>query len=264
MLPVASPEHSQQLISIVVIPSRYESTRFPGKALALLAGRPMIEHVYRRAAGARGISRVVVATDDDRIVRAVDAFGGEALKTSATHLTGTDRLAEAAIGLECDIIVNVQGDEPLVDPSMIERAVAPFACDPHLQMTSLRARITTLEELRDPNVVKVVVDREEYALYFSRAPIPFDRDSIADLPEAWRHVGLYAYRRSFLPTFAALAPSPLEQTEQLEQLRALEHGIRIKVLETHHHSIGVDTPADLARVEAILVASGDHHVAHRS
>jgi 3-deoxy-manno-octulosonate cytidylyltransferase (CMP-KDO synthetase) len=265
VLPVASPEHSLQLKSIVVIPARYESTRFPGKALALLAGRPMIEHVYRRSARAIGISRVLVATDDERIARAVDDFGGEALMTSAAHLTGTDRLAEAATHLDCDIIVNVQGDEPLVDPSMIERAIAPFPGDADLQMTSLRARITTLEELRDPHVVKVVVDRDEFALYFSRAPIPFDRDFAGGLTGAWRHVGLYAYRRSFLARFAAMVPSPLEQTERLEQLRALEHGIRIKVLETHHHSIGVDTPADLVQVEAIFAAEVDTQgVAHRS
>jgi 3-deoxy-manno-octulosonate cytidylyltransferase (CMP-KDO synthetase) len=265
VLPVASPEHSLQLTSIVVIPARYESTRFPGKALALLAGRPMIEHVYLRSTRARGISRVLVATDDERIARAVEQFGGEALMTSAAHLTGTDRLAEAATHLECDIIVNVQGDEPLVDPSMIERAIAPFPGDPDLQMTSLRARIRTLDELRDPHVVKVVVDRDEFALYFSRAPIPFDRDSTAGPAEAWRHVGLYAYRRSFLPRFAEMEPSSLEQTERLEQLRALEHGIRIKVLETRHHSVGVDTPADLARVEAIFAAEvNGQRMVHRS
>ena len=186
MLPVPSLEHLAQLTSIVVIPARYESTRFPGKALALIAGRPMIEHVYERAARARGVHRVVVATDDDRIARAVGQFGGEAVMTSPTHLTGTDRLAEVAARVECDVIVNVQGDEPLVEPPMIEQAIAPFRDNPGLQMTSLRARITDLAELADPNVVKVVVDREDFALYFSRAPIPFTRDS-GRPADAWRH-----------------------------------------------------------------------------
>ena len=173
MLPVASLEHSAQLTSIVVIPARYESTRFPGKALALIAGRPMIEHVYRRASRARGIGRVLVATDDERIARAVERFGGDAVMTKTTHLTGTDRLAEVAARVECDVIVNVQGDEPLIEPAMIEQAIAPFRDDPGLQMTSLRARIADPAELADPNVVKVVVDRQDFALYFSRAPIPF-------------------------------------------------------------------------------------------
>jgi 3-deoxy-manno-octulosonate cytidylyltransferase (CMP-KDO synthetase) len=258
VLPVASLEHSPQLTSIVVIPARYESTRFPGKALALIAGRPMIEHVYQRASRARGVARVLVATDDDRIMRAVEGFGGEALMTSAAHQTGTDRLAEVAARVECDVVVNVQGDEPLVEPAMIEQVIAPFRDDPALQMTSLRARITDPRELADPNLVKVVVDRDDFALYFSRAPIPFPRE--VESHAAWRHVGLYAYRRSFLPTFAALAPSPLEQTERLEQLRALEHGVRIKVVETSHFSIGVDTPADLAKVDALLASGVDADV----
>ncbi len=277
MLPVASLEHSAQLTSIVVIPARYESTRFPGKALALIAGRPMIEHVYRRASRARGIGRVLVATDDERIARAVERFGGDAVMTKTTHLTGTDRLAEVAARLECDVIVNVQGDEPLIEPAMIEQAIAPFRDDSGLQMTSLRARIADPAELADPNVVKVVVDRQDFALYFSRAPIPFPRDAPAVgahfsaaesgptkvgpyCSVSWRHVGLYGYRRTFLPTYAALPPSPLELTERLEQLRALEHGVRIKVLETPHFSIGVDTPADLAKVDALLASGVDADV----
>jgi 3-deoxy-manno-octulosonate cytidylyltransferase (CMP-KDO synthetase) len=258
VLPVAPLEHSAQLTSIVVIPARYESTRFPGKALALIAGRPMIEHVYQRASRARGIERVLVATDDERIARAVERLGGEAMMTSATHTTGTDRLAEVAARIACDLVINVQGDEPLLEPAMIEQAIAPFRNDPALQMTSLRARITDPRELADPNVVKVVVDRDDFALYFSRAPIPFSRDD-TDVA-AWRHVGLYGYRRAFLPTFAALPPSPLEHVERLEQLRALEHGVRIKVVETPHFSIGVDTPADLAKVDALLASGVDADV----
>ena len=218
----------------------------------------MIEHVYRRAAAAHAIGRVIVATDDRRIVDAVTAFGGEAVMTSPAHPTGTDRLAEVAAGLDCEIVVNVQGDEPLVAPSMIDQAVAPLVADPALQMSSLRTRLTSLAEYLDPNVVKVVVDRTDVALYFSRAPIPHCRDGApTEAPaSAWRHIGLYAYRRTFLPLFASLPPTALEQSERLEQLRALEHGYRIVVPETRHRSVGVDTPSDLAEVEA-LVAAGD-------
>ena len=256
MLPVSPPEHSSPLSSIVVIPARYESTRFPGKPLALLAGRPMIEHVYRRAMEARGVSRVLVATDDERIAEAVRRFGGEPVMTRATHPTGTDRLAEVAAGLDCDVVINVQGDEPLVAPEMIEQAIAPFAADDALQMTSLRSPIQSDHDLHDPNVVKVVVDEQSFALYFSRAPIPWVREKTPGAPlQAWRHIGLYGYRRMFLPTFAAMRPTALEQLERLEQLRALEHGIRIKVMPTSFEAVGVDTPADLARVEAMMLAS---------
>jgi 3-deoxy-manno-octulosonate cytidylyltransferase (CMP-KDO synthetase) len=215
----------------------------------------MIEHVYRRAANARGVSGVIVATDDARIAEAVVAFGGRAMMTRASHATGTDRLAEVAAQLDCDVVVNVQGDEPLVAPAMIEQAIAPFATDEALQMTSLRSPISSVEDLRDPNVVKVVVDHHDFALYFSRAPIPWVRDTGgATAVNGWRHVGLYGYRRTFLPRFAAMTPTALEQLERLEQLRALEHGIKIKVLATSFPAIGVDTPADLARVEALMTA----------
>jgi 3-deoxy-manno-octulosonate cytidylyltransferase (CMP-KDO synthetase) len=255
VLPVSSPEHSSQLSSIVVIPARYESSRFPGKPLALLAGRPMIEHVYRRAQEARGVSRVLVATDDERIADTVRRFGGHVAMTRATHLTGTDRLAEVAAHLDCDVVINVQGDEPLVAPAMIEQALQPFYDDDSLQMTTLRSPIRTLDDLRDPNIVKVVVDENGFALYFSRAPIPWARDQQPAPTDAWRHIGLYGYRRTFLPRFAALPPTALERLERLEQLRALAHGIRIKVMETEFEAIGVDTPADLARVEALMLAS---------
>jgi 3-deoxy-manno-octulosonate cytidylyltransferase (CMP-KDO synthetase) len=256
VLPVSSLEHSSQLSSIVVIPARYESTRFPGKPLALLAGRPMIEHVYRRACDARGVSRVLVATDDQRIAAAVRRFGGVAVMTKPTHATGTDRLAEVADSIECDVVVNVQGDEPLVAPEMIEQAIAPFVSDPALQMTSLRSPIRSDDDLYDPNVVKVVVDQDDFALYFSRAPIPWVRErETGAAAYAWRHIGLYGYRRTFLPRFAAMSHTALERFERLEQLRALEHGIRIKVMPTSFEAVGVDTPADLARVEALMLAS---------
>jgi 3-deoxy-manno-octulosonate cytidylyltransferase (CMP-KDO synthetase) len=259
VLPVPAPEHSVRPSAVVVIPARYESSRFPGKPLALIAGRPMIEHVYRRALEARDVSRVLVATDDERIARVVAAFGGEAVMTSPAHVTGTDRLAEVAAGLDCDIIVNVQGDEPLVTPAMIEQVVAPLVADATAVMSSLRTRLTSRAEYLDPNVVKVIVDRHDVALYFSRAPIPHTRDAMAegDPPaSAWRHIGMYAYQRAFLGIFARLPPTPLEQTERLEQLRALEHGYRIVVPETAHRSVGVDTPSDLAEVEAMVAAAG--------
>lgn len=218
----------------------------------------MIEHVYRRARAARLVSRVIVATDDDRIARAVAAFGGEAMMTSAAHATGTDRLAEVAAALDCEIVVNVQGDEPLLAPVMIEQAIAPLAADASALMSSLRTRLTSRAEYLDPNVVKVVVDRHDIALYFSRAPIPHAREAaVSGGPpaHAWRHIGLYAYRRTFLQVFTGLPATPLEKTEHLEQLRALEHGIRIVVPETTHRSVGVDTPSDLVEVEALVAAA---------
>jgi 3-deoxy-manno-octulosonate cytidylyltransferase (CMP-KDO synthetase) len=213
----------------------------------------MIEHVYRRASAARSIGTVIVATDDRRIADAVSAFGGEARMTSTAHQSGTDRLAEVAASLDCDLIVNVQGDEPLIEPDMIDEAVAPFASDPSLEMSTLRKRIDDPSERRNPNVTKVVVDDEDFAMYFSRAPIPHTREGCPEAP-AWRHVGLYVYRRSTLLHLASLPPSALEQAEALEQLRALAHGIGIKCVETFCESIGVDTPDDLERVRALLAA----------
>jgi 3-deoxy-manno-octulosonate cytidylyltransferase (CMP-KDO synthetase) len=213
----------------------------------------MIELVYRRAAAARSISSVIVATDDERIRRAVEAFGGAARMTSPTHVSGTDRLAEVAATLTCDLVVNVQGDEPLIEPAMIDEAVAPFASEPQLEMSTLRRRIEDAAELRNPNVTKVVVDRGGYALYFSRAPIPFVREG-SPAADAWRHVGLYVYRRECLLRLAALPPTAMERSEALEQLRALEHGIRIKAVETAFDSIGVDTPEDLERVRRLAAA----------
>ena len=207
----------------------------------------MIEHVYRRAAAARSIAAVIVATDDERIHRAVIAFGGQSRLTSPSHQSGTDRIAEIAAGIRCDLVVNVQGDEPLIEPAMIDEATAPFAGDPALLMSTLRRRIEDPADIQNPNVTKVVVDRDGFALYFSRAPIPFVRPGSPAAP-AWRHVGLYVYRRECLLRLAALPPASLEQSEALEQLRALEHGIRIKAIETAFDSIGVDTPEDLERV----------------
>lgn len=234
-----------------VIPARFESTRFPGKPLADLNGRPMIEHVYRRAASVGGIEQVLVATDDTRIADAVRRFGGAVTMTSPAHRTGTERVAEVARALACDVIVNVQGDEPVIAPAMIADVLAPFR-DPAVTMTTLRRRITHDEELASPHVVKVVVDMHDDALYFSRAPIPTHRGGAAGAALPCKHVGLYAYRREVLLTLAALPPTPLELAESLEQLRALEHGFRIRTPETLHDSIGVDTPEDLDRVRRRL------------
>jgi 3-deoxy-manno-octulosonate cytidylyltransferase (CMP-KDO synthetase) len=211
----------------------------------------MIEHVYRRASEARAVDHVLVATDDERIAAVVEGFGGIAMMTSAAHPSGTDRLAEIVAALPCSVIVNVQGDEPLIDPATIDAVVAPLLADPAVEMTTLCREIDA-EELASPHVVKVVRDRAGYALYFSRAPIPFTRtdgDTGNESPRIARgHIGLYGYRRSTLLRLAELAPTALETAERLEQLRALEHGIRIKVLETTGRPMGVDTPDDLDRI----------------
>jgi len=257
---------------VAVIPARYESSRFPGKPLADLDGRPMIEHVYRRAAAAPSVGAVVVATDDRRVAQAVEAFGGIAWMTDPGHRSGSDRLAEVAADLTSPIVINVQGDEPLIEPAMIEEALAPLAADASLVMTTLRRRVVDPADWADPNVVKVVVDREGFALYFSRAPLPSIRQAAEPEPAAlglealgavphdagpWKHIGLYVFRRAFLLRLASLPPAPLEQAESLEQLRALEHGYRIRTVETAWDSIGVDTPADLDRVRRQL-AAGKH------
>jgi 3-deoxy-manno-octulosonate cytidylyltransferase (CMP-KDO synthetase) len=214
----------------------------------------MIEHVYRRAAASPSVAQVIVATDDLRIAAAVQRFGGDVRMTRPDHASGADRLAEVAATLDCDIVVNVQGDEPLIDPHSITEAVAPFFDDASLQMTTLYRRISTPAELADPNVVKVVVDRAGFALYFSRSPVPFVANPRGGYPPLYRHVGLYAYRRSALLVFATLEPTPLERTESLEQLRALEHGIRIKAVETKYDSLVVDTPADLEQIRRLMAA----------
>jgi 3-deoxy-manno-octulosonate cytidylyltransferase (CMP-KDO synthetase) len=213
----------------------------------------MIEHVYTRARRAKSVSRVIVATDDLRIATAVIEFGGEVKLTRADHPSGTDRLAEVAAKLDCDVVVNVQSDLPLLDPGAIDEAVAPFS-DPGVHITTLYRRITDSAELRDPNIVKIAIDRGGFALYFSRAPSPYVRDPRGGWPPMYRHIGLFAYRRSALMVFASLEPTPLERAEALEQLRALEHGIRIKTVETAYDSVEVDTPEDLEHVRRLLAA----------
>ena len=208
----------------------------------------MIEHVYRRAATTPGVDAVIVATDDERIAAVVNGFGGVVQMTRSTHQTGTDRIAEVAESLECDIIVNVQGDLPLIEPEMIAQAIAPLDLDPNVQMSTLRRPITDASERNNPNVVKVAVDLNGDALYFSRSPLPYLRGT----GPTFKHIGLYAYRRRFLLTLTSLPQTPLEKAESLEQLRALEHGFRIRTVETLHESVEVDTPEDLERVRRLI------------
>lgn len=240
-----------------IIPARYASTRFEGKALADIMGKPMVCRVYEQTAQAQLVSEVIVATDDERIASAVIAFGGRAIMTAHDHETGTDRLAEVAASLDSDIIVNVQGDEPLIDPEMIDEAIRPLVDDSSIMMGTLKCRIRNLHDFLSPNVVKVVTDKDGFALYFSRSPIPNFRDKWNDLKDeaftsgklvCYKHVGLYVYRREFLIRYAQMPPTYLELSEKLEQLRILENGYRIKVAETSFESIGVDTPGDLGKV----------------
>ncbi len=242
--------------AVAIIPARFQSTRLPGKALAMIGGRPMVCHVAERTQRARGLARVIVATDDERIRAAVAATGAEVAMTRADHPSGTDRLAEVVRELAADVVVNVQGDLPLLDPRMIERLVERLAADPMLPMATLAAPIHDEAEWRSPHVVKVVADASGRALYFSRSPIPHDRDGArgAAEPLGWRHIGMYGYRREVLLRLAALPPSPLERRERLEQLRALEHGIAIGVVEWTAAGpvIEVDTADDLARARAAM------------
>jgi len=214
----------------------------------------MIERVYRRASLA-GASAVIVATDDERVRKAVEAFGGRVVMTSDRHPSGTDRLAEAIASLAADIVINLQADEPLIEPAMIDETAAALAGAPGADIGTLRKAITDEADLSNPHVVKLVVDRAGRAIYFSRAAIPFVRDGRRAHP-AWRHVGIYAYRRDALLRLAALPPTPLEQSESLEQLRALEHGFVIQTAETSHDTIGVDTPEDLERVRRLMAETG--------
>lgn len=244
---------------VAIIPARYASNRFPGKPLALIDGRPMIQHVVERAKAVDLLTRVVVATDDQRIVDCVEGFGGECVMTRKDHVSGSDRLAEAAELLrisEHDVVVNIQGDQPLFPPVVIDEVARPLVEDPALPMSTLIYRIVRDEEIADPNHVKTVFDRDGFALYFSRSPIPFQRNPEDGVtPTYYKHLGFYAYRKGFLLSFVALPEGEWEKFEKLEQLRALEYGYKIKVTITDHDSIEVDRPEDLARVEAMLQTS---------
>jgi 3-deoxy-manno-octulosonate cytidylyltransferase (CMP-KDO synthetase) len=239
---------------IGIIPARYGSTRLAGKPLQEIGGKPMIQHVYEAAQGARLLNEVCVATDDQRIVTAVEEFGGNVRLTSIHHKTGTDRIAEVAATSAADIIVNLQGDEPLLNPAMIDEVVQPLIDEPELPMSTLCVPIREEEQLHDPNVVKVVFDGRGYALYFSRSLIPYPRTRAGF--QAYEHLGLYAYRNTFLTTYVALPQSRLEITESLEQLRVLEAGYRLKVVVSAHpyDGMSVDTPEDLEQVRRIIRA----------
>lgn len=239
---------------VCVIPARFASTRLPGKPLADIAGKPMIQHVYERARLAKLPCDVIVATDHELVYKTVLDFGGKAIMTSPVHPTGTDRLAEVAAGFpEVDVLVNIQGDEPLIAPEVIDLVAGVFENDSKISMATLMTKMQE-EEYNNPNAVKVVTDRNGYALYFSRSLIPYPRKAGDDFA-VYKHVGIYAYRRDFLLQFASLSPTPLEKAESLEQLRALEHGFKIKVLKTDYQFIGVDTPEDLAQVNKILTGA---------
>lgn len=233
-----------------VIPARFSSTRLPGKALVDIEGVAMVVRVWRRTAGARALSRVVVATDDERIASAVAAAGGEAMMTSPDHRSGTDRIAEVAARVPAGIYVNVQGDLPFIDPADLDALAAPMSADADIAMATLATPIMDAGEWHNPNVVKVVCDERGDALYFSRAPIPWPREGAVPPVEALRHIGVYAYRRDFLLRFAELRPGVLEALEKLEQLRALERGFRIRVVASVAPSLEVDTAEDLTRARA--------------
>jgi 3-deoxy-manno-octulosonate cytidylyltransferase (CMP-KDO synthetase) len=240
---------------LAVIPARQASVRFPGKPLANIAGRPMIQHVFERVRQAESVDRIVVATDEEAIKKAVEGFGGEAILTRRDHRTGTDRVAEVATHLAAEIYVNVQGDEPLVDPGTIDALVAAMNDEPAAQIATPCSVISHANDIMDPNVVKVVRDFDGNALYFSRAPIPWVRESSETAAARhWKHLGLYAFRRDALLEFPTLPPGELERVEQLEQLRWLENGFHIAVVETDYDAVSVDVPADIERVEKLLGA----------
>jgi 3-deoxy-manno-octulosonate cytidylyltransferase (CMP-KDO synthetase) len=243
---------------LAVIPARHGSSRFPGKPLIPIAGKPMIQHVVERVRRAERVSRIVVATDETSIQDAVHGFGGEAILTRRDHQTGTDRVAEVAAHLPADIYVNVQGDEPLVDPGTIDALVSAVIDDHSVRVATPCAAISHAGDIMDPHVVKVVRDFDGNALYFSRAPIPWVRDrgeSVA--ARHWKHLGLYSFRSDALLEFPTLPPGELEHLEQLEQLRWLENGFPIRVVETEYDAVSVDVPADVERVEKLLAASGN-------
>ena len=238
---------------IVVIPARYGSTRLPGKPLISLAGKPMIQRVYERAKLATRVNRVIVATDDERIVKAVEGFGGEARMTRSEHRTGTERVAEVAAREDGDVFLNVQGDEPLLDPNAIDAAVSSLLEEPQASISTVATLIKTPGDIMDPNVVKVVLDFDGSAIYFSRAPIPWVRDTASKIQvRHLKHLGLYVFQREALLEYPTLPQGELERIEQLEQLRWLENGWKIRVTEVEHDAISVDVPEDVTRVEKLL------------
>ena len=238
---------------VIVIPARYGSTRLPGKPLVALAGQPMIQRVYERARLSQRAGRVIVATDDERIVKVVEGFGGEARMTRVDHRTGTERVAEVAAHVDGEVFVNVQGDEPLLDPAAVDTAIDALLEEPAAAVATVATAIRTPGDIMDPNVVKAVLDFDNNALYFSRAPVPWVRDRAAKLQvRHWKHLGLYVFQRDALLEYPTLPQGELEKIEQLEQLRWMENGWKIRVAEVEHDAVSVDVPEDVARVEKLL------------
>lgn len=237
---------------VAIIPARYASSRFPGKPLAMIHNKPMIQWVYERVNGIDFINSVYVATDDKRIFNKVEEFGGRAIMTSNEHKSGTDRIAEAIEKIEdnVDIVINIQGDEPMIKPAMIEQLVSAFE-DENVNMATLKKQLHNDSDINNPNIAKVITDKNNDAIYFSRSLIPFDRDKINNI-KYFKHIGVYAYTKDFLMKFSQLDKSNLEQLEQLEQLRVIENGYKIRVIETEYESIGVDMKEHIAKVEALI------------
>ncbi|MEW6687144.1 MAG: 3-deoxy-manno-octulosonate cytidylyltransferase [Candidatus Edwardsbacteria bacterium] len=233
-----------------VIPARYNSTRFPGKPLAEILGKPMIQWVYERAKQSSFLERVIVATDDTRIYQIVREFKGEAAMTSPSHQSGTDRVAETVRNIDCQIVINIQGDEPLIEPAIINQLAQTMLNDDNLLMATLATRFSNRQELENPNTVKILIDKDNYALYFSRAIIPCFREKEEfNLGIFLKHIGIYAYRKDFLLNFTQWPPSLLEKVEKLEQLRAIENGVKIKVIRTDFDSLPIDLPEDLEKIK---------------
>ena len=261
-LPFCYTANPMKIRTLGVIPSRFRAQRFPGKPLAMIAGKSLVQRVYEQAAKAHRLDKVIVATEDKRILDAVKAFGGDAMLTSPACATGTDRVAEVARTHDSELVLNIQGDEPLMRPEMIDQLVEGMQADPKCVMGTLARKLETDTSLDNPNVVKVVLAQNGNALYFSRSRIPYVRDAKSDEMSEWlglarfhKHLGIYAFRREFLLKFVQLPQSELEKAEKLEQLRALENGFAIKVLITPYDSVGVDTPEDAKLVEKILTAN---------
>lgn len=233
-------------VVVGIIPARYDSVRFPGKALVNILGKPLIQHVWERSISSKFLKSLIVATDNEKIFECVNSFGGRAVMTSLNHRTGTDRISEVAEGLEADLIVNIQGDEPLISSDLIDEAIETFSKEENFKMGTAATVITDEREIYNPNVVKVVLDKNGYALYFSRCPIPYRRRQTN--VSVLQHIGFYVYDREFLIEYAKMPSTDLEITEELEQLRALENGIRIKVIKTTYKGIGVDSPEDIDKI----------------
>jgi 3-deoxy-manno-octulosonate cytidylyltransferase (CMP-KDO synthetase) len=235
---------------IGIIPARYSSTRFEGKVLADILGKPMIQHVWERAKQALTLDDLIVACDDERVAEVAGGFGAKVVLTAKGHTCGTDRISEVVNPIDVRIVINIQGDEPLIHPAMIDSVARAMLDDPTICAATIMKKIEDKKELNDPNVVKVAVDKNNFALYFSRSPIPYlAQNSEVKLPVYYKHIGLYGYTKDFLFTYKNLPPSNLEKIERLEQLRILEEGFRIKVIETNFQTIGVDTPEDLEKVK---------------